>query len=134
MKYAFSNTRCVDGRTMRHDPQHDDPDLETDIGRCPECEGRGCGDIHLAEAETNNVDGLIAQVEDERILNPLNHYKTYLIAQAAAESFVLAYARAESGDRSYSYSLNKGIDDVRKLAAQLGFQLVPIEAAISGAP
>jgi len=34
--------RCVEGRSYRHDPQHDDPDLETDIGRCPECEGKGC--------------------------------------------------------------------------------------------
>jgi len=36
------DTRCVEGRTYRHDPQHDDPYLETDIGRCEECEGKGC--------------------------------------------------------------------------------------------
>lgn len=36
------STRCTDGRLMRHDPQHDDPDLETDIGKCPECDGEGC--------------------------------------------------------------------------------------------
>ena len=36
------DTRCVDGRLMRHDPQFDDPELETDRGQCPECEGRGC--------------------------------------------------------------------------------------------
>ena len=36
------NTRCVDGRLMRHDPQPDDPYLETDRGRCPECDGAGC--------------------------------------------------------------------------------------------
>ena len=36
--------RCVDGRLMRHDPQSDDPDLETDIGECPDCSGDGCGD------------------------------------------------------------------------------------------
>jgi hypothetical protein len=36
--------RCVDGRLMRHDPQSDDPDLETDIGECPDCSGEGCGD------------------------------------------------------------------------------------------
>ena len=35
-------TRCVDGRLYRHDPQPDDPDLETDIGQCPECAGKGC--------------------------------------------------------------------------------------------
>lgn len=37
-----NETRCIDGRLFRHDPQRDDPDLETDIGTCPECEGRGC--------------------------------------------------------------------------------------------
>ena len=36
------DTRCIEGRLWRHDPQHDDPALETDIGQCPECEGRGC--------------------------------------------------------------------------------------------
>lgn len=39
------NTRCEDGHLFRHDPQADDPYLETDIGRCPECEGKGCVDI-----------------------------------------------------------------------------------------
>lgn len=29
---------------MRHDPQDDDPDLETDVGECPDCSGDGCGD------------------------------------------------------------------------------------------
>ena len=37
-----SDTRCVDGRLMRHDPQSDDPWLETDRGQCPECDGAGC--------------------------------------------------------------------------------------------
>ena len=35
---------CVGGRLMRHDPQDDDPDLETDVGECPDCSGDGCGD------------------------------------------------------------------------------------------
>lgn len=35
---------CVGGRIMRHDPQPDDPDLETDIGQCPDCSGQGCGE------------------------------------------------------------------------------------------
>lgn len=47
--------RCVDGRLMRHDPQHDDPELETDVGRCPDCDGNGrncadCGAPHAEEA------------------------------------------------------------------------------------
>lgn len=36
------DTRCVDGRLMRHDPQDDDPSLETDRGVCPDCDGEGC--------------------------------------------------------------------------------------------
>ncbi len=47
------DTRCVEGRLMRHDPQFDDPDLETDIGECPECEGKGhnCADCAASHAE-----------------------------------------------------------------------------------
>lgn len=33
--------RCIDGTLWRHDPQSDDPDLETDVGQCPECAGKG---------------------------------------------------------------------------------------------
>lgn len=36
--------RCVNGRLFRHDPQFDDPELETDRGECPDCSGDGCGD------------------------------------------------------------------------------------------
>lgn len=39
-----SGYRCIDGRIMRHDPQRDDPELETDIGECPICSGQGCDD------------------------------------------------------------------------------------------
>jgi hypothetical protein len=42
MNRAQGNFRCVDGRLMRHDPQFDDPYLETDVGKCPECNGKGC--------------------------------------------------------------------------------------------
>lgn len=38
------NYRCIEGRLMRHDPQPDDPDLETDVGTCPDCSGDGCSD------------------------------------------------------------------------------------------
>lgn len=34
--------RCVEGQLYRHDPQPDDPNLETDRGVCPDCNGRGC--------------------------------------------------------------------------------------------
>ena len=36
--------RCIEGKLYRHDPQHDDPDLETCVGTCPDCSGDGCGD------------------------------------------------------------------------------------------
>jgi hypothetical protein len=50
-----TSSRCVDGRIMRHDPQPDDPYLETDRGECEECGGKGCiecpdcGDINCQE-------------------------------------------------------------------------------------
>lgn len=54
MTRAPTTTRCLDGRTMRHDPQPDDPSLETDIGQCEECDGDGC------EREGGPISGLIA--------------------------------------------------------------------------
>lgn len=41
-RYHNGPCRCVDGQVMRHDPQLDDPYLETDIGKCEECNGFGC--------------------------------------------------------------------------------------------
>jgi len=55
MSRLFWNTRCVDGREMRHDPCHDDPYLETDIGQCGECDGEGCD---RAAAEPITMDDL----------------------------------------------------------------------------
>jgi hypothetical protein len=34
--------RCIDGRLFRHRPFFDDPDFEYDVGRCPDCDGKGC--------------------------------------------------------------------------------------------
>ncbi len=48
-------TRCVDGRLMRHDPRPDDPGLETDIGKCPECEGDGCQECDCCGFKSPNV-------------------------------------------------------------------------------
>ena len=53
-------TRCVDGRTMRHDPQPDDPGLETDIGKCSECNGKGCDQDDGIPRVTDNDGGEIA--------------------------------------------------------------------------
>lgn len=41
---AKGDLRCIEGRLFRHDPQYDDPYLETDVGECPDCSGNGCGD------------------------------------------------------------------------------------------
>ena len=38
----YRSMRCVEGRLLRHDPQPDDPYLETDVGECPDCGGEGC--------------------------------------------------------------------------------------------
>lgn len=49
--------RCQDGRLMRHDPQPDDPYLETDVGACEECRGEGCvecPDCGRVNCETNH--------------------------------------------------------------------------------
>jgi hypothetical protein len=42
MSIIYHRLRCLDGRLMKHDPQLDDPYLETDLGVCPDCEGFGC--------------------------------------------------------------------------------------------
>ena len=38
------DVRCIEGRLWRHDPQNDDPELETQVGECPDCSGKGCDD------------------------------------------------------------------------------------------
>jgi hypothetical protein len=42
MKHFRFAIRCVEGRTVRHDPQNDDPELQTDMGQCRHCAGAGC--------------------------------------------------------------------------------------------
>lgn len=46
-----SRYRCEDGRLMRHDPQSDDPYLETDRGKCPDCDGKGCKEPEEGEPD-----------------------------------------------------------------------------------
>ena len=36
--------RCIAGRMFRHTPFPDDPELETDVGPCPDWPGCGCHD------------------------------------------------------------------------------------------
>ena len=40
---------------MRHDPQPDDPGLETDIGQCEECEGHGCDQTSPPKIVTSHI-------------------------------------------------------------------------------
>ena len=56
---ARGDIRCIDGRLYRHDPQHDDPDLETDVGACKECggEGRNCWLCAASHADHRSADG-----------------------------------------------------------------------------
>jgi hypothetical protein len=42
MSLNFSKTRCDGGTLYRHDPCPDDPYFEMEVGRCPECGGKGC--------------------------------------------------------------------------------------------
>ena len=58
---VFRNTRCIDGRIMRHDPQPDDPDLETDVGECTECHGSG-GCEGISSGKMTLVERLRADV------------------------------------------------------------------------
>jgi hypothetical protein len=50
---ARGDTRCIEGRLWRHDPQDDDPYLETERGQCPVCDGKGCETL---DAEPVEVD------------------------------------------------------------------------------
>src|SRR6202000_12876 len=43
--------RCVEGTLYEHRPADMDPDFEIARGRCPECEGKGCREVFIAEAE-----------------------------------------------------------------------------------
>ena len=66
---VFRNIHCVNGRLMRCDPQPDDPSLETDIGVCPDCHGRGCelpkvlGLYRIVDAPEN----IVSVVFDKRL-------------------------------------------------------------------
>ncbi len=46
---------CVEGRLLRHDPQFDDPDLQTDVGQCPDCSGDGCDDEPVAKTGRSHL-------------------------------------------------------------------------------
>lgn len=51
----FTRTRCIDGRLWRHDPMYDDPDLETEIGECEVCQGKGIG-LNCADCDEDDDD------------------------------------------------------------------------------
>jgi hypothetical protein len=60
-------------------------------------------------------------------------YRAYLFARETAENFLLAYARAAVSADDASFARDRGIEELRKLAAHLGFQLVPTEASAEAA-
>lgn len=77
----YATTRCVDGRLMRHDPMPDDPYLETDIGKCPECEGKGCAECDCcgpALRSGNGAAGIRARRERHwrLVLRSLRHLRS----------------------------------------------------------
>jgi hypothetical protein len=50
---------------MRHDPQPDDPSLETDMGRCEECGGAGCEsetDAALRKSVSDEMTSIMADI------------------------------------------------------------------------
>lgn len=55
------DVRCIEGHLWRHDPQWDDPDLETNIGACPGC----------ADCEPVNGDLTCPTCKGKGIVNPL---------------------------------------------------------------
>lgn len=55
--------RCIDGTSYKHLPQNDDPDFEVAVGRCPECEGKGCRQVMIAEAEAKIGEKIITHHE-----------------------------------------------------------------------
>lgn len=58
--------RCIDGRIFRHAPQYDDPDLEIDVGQCPDCSGDGCGDRNEAVEKPGRSQSWLRDPDRER--------------------------------------------------------------------
>ena len=52
---SWGDIRCVEGTLYRHDPQFDDPDLETNMGQCPKCRGAGCEEEDGEPDEPSNA-------------------------------------------------------------------------------
>lgn len=57
-------------------------------------------------------------------MSSVHSYKSYLMAQQAAEEFLIAYAA--TGDANAAHRHRYGVDKVRELARHLGFELVPV--------
>lgn len=76
--------RCIDGRIMRHDPQPDDPSLESDIGKCPECNGKGCDmegeELHAKTEQLMRSDKTEDWAEAARLEAVSKHQETTGIA------------------------------------------------------
>jgi len=55
------DTRCIDGRLFRHEPQRDDPEFECDAGPCPEGEGFGCDEYESIMNQLITSEEMTAQ-------------------------------------------------------------------------
>lgn len=61
----MNSLQCVEGRILRHDPQSDDPYLQTDIGSCPDCYGLGCSEEN-SEKYGKAYFWLVSRADDGR--------------------------------------------------------------------
>ena len=59
-------------------------------------------------------------------VNPMHDYRAYLFMREGAEDFLLAYAKANSPGEMSPFYRERGLEELRKLAAHLGFELVPV--------
>lgn len=57
-------------------------------------------------------------------IDPMHDYRASLFAREAAEDFLLAYAKANSPGEMSPFYRERGVEELRKLAAHLGFELV----------
>lgn len=61
------------------------------------------------------------------MMSSIEYYRAYLKAARVAECLLTAYAKDEPVLAEY-YRLD-AVDDLRKLASELGFELVPVTAS-----
>lgn len=68
---SLREVRCIDGRAMRHDPQPDDPYLETDVGVCEKCDGEGCEAVIARELAEQSASEQPKQIHSDKLVRRL---------------------------------------------------------------